>query len=585
MGIVKAFSGAISGTFADQWKEIITADAFSEHTLVAPGILKKKNKGRGSDDKGSDGIISNGSKIFVPENCAAFIFSQSGIEEIIQEPGGYVYKKGQSSVLNGDGVRRSIFGQIWDRVGYGGISSEEKRVAFVNMREIRNIKFETKGPQAYNDVFYDTDLEILAHGTFSIKIDNAELFIRKYVPANVFNYTVDNDVVRSQLLSEFMQSFIVALNTLSGTYRVSQLPAQANKISSAILIDNQNAGTWSERFGFSIVKVSIESIKYTDDSRDLIKKYTENKLKLKAYEGISQEASDIAAQQKIAEGIQSYGLGNAGGMLFGMNLAQTLSYRPTHREDTRDLHDTKDDGDDVIKTIRKYKQLFDEGLITNKEFTTLKSKLLKTEFDSVEGTASQNSLTTASRLENNQTMPFGKAKTESERHIQESPQSEYKVGIYVIFGGERWYVLANSSSKYLLVKESPLSARPYHTEGNPITWEYSSLRKWLNNEYYNTISEQGKKHILRIPLRPEKNKEWTADAGNPTDDMVFCLGYREYKKYTVPKTNAMWWLRSPGSVNTEAAVVDASGEIKSCGIQRGDIMVRPAIWVDFNGSN
>lgn len=31
MSIIKAFSGAISGTIADQWKDLITAAPFDEH--------------------------------------------------------------------------------------------------------------------------------------------------------------------------------------------------------------------------------------------------------------------------------------------------------------------------------------------------------------------------------------------------------------------------------------------------------------------------------------------------------------------------------------------------------------------------
>ena len=34
MGIIKAFSGAIRGTFADQWKEIITAGSFGARTIL-----------------------------------------------------------------------------------------------------------------------------------------------------------------------------------------------------------------------------------------------------------------------------------------------------------------------------------------------------------------------------------------------------------------------------------------------------------------------------------------------------------------------------------------------------------------------
>ena len=169
MGIIRAFTGALSGTFADQWKDIITASHFDEHTVVAPGTLQQTNNGRGSNTSGSNGIISNGSKIFVPENTVAFIFSQSGIEDVITTPGGYEYQNGEKSIFNGDSIGASIFNQVKDRVGYGGQTSEQKQIAFVNLREIRDIKFGTRGPLVYNDLYYGTDLEILAYGTFSIK--------------------------------------------------------------------------------------------------------------------------------------------------------------------------------------------------------------------------------------------------------------------------------------------------------------------------------------------------------------------------------------------------------------------------------
>jgi membrane protease subunit (stomatin/prohibitin family) len=111
MGIIKAFTGAIGGTFADQWKDIITAGHFDELTVVSPGIFQQSNNGRGSNSQGSNGVISNGSKIFVPENTAAFIFSQSGIEDIITESGGYEYQNGQESIFNGASVKNSIFKQ------------------------------------------------------------------------------------------------------------------------------------------------------------------------------------------------------------------------------------------------------------------------------------------------------------------------------------------------------------------------------------------------------------------------------------------------------------------------------------------
>ena len=119
MAIFKAFSGSISGAFADLWKDIITAGPFHERTVVSPGIIKHSNNERGANENGSEGIITNGSHIYVPENTAAFIFSESGIENVISEPGGYEYRNGEESVLAGDGIG-SLFKQIGDRFTFGG---------------------------------------------------------------------------------------------------------------------------------------------------------------------------------------------------------------------------------------------------------------------------------------------------------------------------------------------------------------------------------------------------------------------------------------------------------------------------------
>ena len=374
MGIIKAFTGAIGGTFADQWKDIITAGVFDEHTVVAPGILKSTNNGRGTNNNGSDGIISNGSKIYVPENTAAFIFSQSGIEEIITEAGGYEYQNGQKSIFNKDGINQSVVNQVKDRIGFGGISSEYKQIAFVNLREIRNIYYGTHGPQVYNDLYYGVDLEIYSYGSFSIKIVDAETFIKNFVPANVNYYSFDDKNVRAQLLSEFLQSFSVALNSLSSTYRVSQLPSQSNAISEKIANDSYNAGTWEERFGFKIVKVAIENIEFSEKSRELVNKFSENKMNMRAYEDVSQKASNILAQQKIAEGVQNNGFGDMGGMLLGMNMAQGVAQNVGQNAETKPTNTMS--YDEQIANVKKLKELLDEGIITQEEFDAKKKEIM-----------------------------------------------------------------------------------------------------------------------------------------------------------------------------------------------------------------
>ena len=282
MGVLQAFTDAVASTFADQWKEIVTAGGFDEHTLVAPGVLKTRDNGRGVNKPGSEGVISNGSMIFVPENTAAFIFNQSAIENIILTSGGYKYMDGDESVFNHDGLISPITKQIKKRLGFGGITPDQKQIAFVNLREIRNIKFGTAGPQIYHDPAYGIDLEVHAWGSFSIKITDAERFIRNFVPPHVNYYTIDDPQVRHQIVSDFLQSFSVALNSMSATYRVAQLPSLENEITARIANDDANAGSWKERFGFELVKATINGIELSDDSKEIVKSYPKRNKRLSA---------------------------------------------------------------------------------------------------------------------------------------------------------------------------------------------------------------------------------------------------------------------------------------------------------------
>ena len=389
MGILQAIGGAVGGTFGDQWKDIITAGHFDEHTALIPGEQRNTDNGRGSNGHGSEGVITNGSKIYVPENTAAFIFSQSGIENIISQPGGYEYHDGQDSVFNGDGIGNSIFKQIGERIGYGGITSDYKQIAFVNLREIRDIKFGTRGPLMYNDLFYGTDLEIFAYGSFSIRIGDPVRFIRNFVPANVTYYSFDDQRARSQILAEFLQSFTVALNALSTQYRISQLPAQANDIAIKVANDGQNAGTWPARFGFNIVKIGIENIEFSPDSRALVQKYSANKMDLKAYEDVSQHASNVAAQQKIAHGVEADGFGDAGAMMFGAAFTQgvnpvtgaqtnaAVAQQPmAAQQPASTVAVPSMSVGEQLDAVKKLKELLDAGILTKDEFDSKKKQIL-----------------------------------------------------------------------------------------------------------------------------------------------------------------------------------------------------------------
>ena len=95
MGLIKAISGAIGGTLADQWKEFFYCDALDEETLVVKG--QKRITGRSSNTKGNDNIISNGSGIAVADGQCMIIVEQGKVVEFCAEPGEFTKR----AFLNG----------------------------------------------------------------------------------------------------------------------------------------------------------------------------------------------------------------------------------------------------------------------------------------------------------------------------------------------------------------------------------------------------------------------------------------------------------------------------------------------------
>lgn len=60
MGLIKAAVGAAGGVMADQWKEFFYCESMPKEVLVTKGV--KRTSGRSSNTRGSDNIITSGSR-------------------------------------------------------------------------------------------------------------------------------------------------------------------------------------------------------------------------------------------------------------------------------------------------------------------------------------------------------------------------------------------------------------------------------------------------------------------------------------------------------------------------------------------
>ncbi len=178
MGLVSAAVGAVGGTLRDQWRDFFVAPTFDEQTIVAPGILQESNRGRGSNRSSSANVITDGSRVVVPENTAVIITDGGGIASLSTLPGYFVFRNdGQPSIFNGSGLRESLIRQSWKRFKFGGQPSKQQLIYYINLREIRNLRFGTPGPLPYKDFSLVPEgsgqapvLRLRARGQYSVRV-------------------------------------------------------------------------------------------------------------------------------------------------------------------------------------------------------------------------------------------------------------------------------------------------------------------------------------------------------------------------------------------------------------------------------
>jgi len=175
------------------------------------------------------------------------------------------------------------------------------------------------------------------------------------------------------------------------------------------------------------------------------------------------------------------------------------------------------------------------------------------------------------------------------------------------FGGIEWLVLEEGEGKVLLLSEYVLFDKSYHTEWVPITWEESSLRSYLNNEFFNSFSPEERERIAETRVANGDalafrkywsdygSTSWLVPGGNDTDDRIFLLSTDEQKKYFAtdssrvakrlkdddyyPGEDWMWWLRTPGTDNYHAkAIVPTGADHIGYSVTRS-FGIRPALWL------
>ncbi len=265
MGIIKAFFGAMSGNLADQWQEVLEADNMSDTTVFTKGV-KVRNDKRSSNKRGTEDVISNGSIIHVYPGQFMILVDGGKVVDFTAEEGYYKVDNSAAPSLFAGQFGASLK-DFFSRIKFGGTPSYAQKVYFINLQEIKGIKFGTRTPVNYFDNFYNAELFLRAHGTYSIKITNPLKFYEEVIPKNVDR--VDINTINEQYLSEFLEALTASMNKMSADgIRISFVASKSRELSQ--YMSTELDASWNEMRGFEVQAVGIASVSYDEESKELI---------------------------------------------------------------------------------------------------------------------------------------------------------------------------------------------------------------------------------------------------------------------------------------------------------------------------
>ena len=183
-----------------------------------------------------------------------------------------------------------------------------------------------------------------------------------------------------------------------------------------------------------------------------------------------------------------------------------------------------------------------------------------------------------------------------------------------------WVVLSKNKKGLLLISKYILDNRPFHDIDEGTVWEKSTLRAWLNKDFYKTAFNDTEKGMIQKQSISNEYNDSKTLGGKKTKDNVFLLtvndtnntgyGFNETEyydstvrasatKYALAKglasysssdnenygtldgePSSSWWLRDPGLTGLRGTVIDYQGEIQTIiPYTSTEFGVRPVIFI------
>lgn len=411
MGFIQAFKGAIGGMFADQWQDFLTVPGGIPQTAALfPAVMQGTNAGRGSNTRGSENVITNGSKILVPQGYGLITVVDGRATGLITEAGGYEFNDQSpdaQSVFAGDGTLASTVGMSWERFKFGGRPSSQQLAFYVSLKEIPGNRFGTQSEIYWDDAYLNSQVGAVCRGTYTMRIIDPLLFVHNFVPATfisanapVFDFSDMDNAAGEQLFQEVVGSLAAAFSRYTNDpdkgNRISRIQGDSVGFAQSLSAAVEENYRWSTDRGLAIVKTAIVSIEYDQHTRELLKD-------VQKADALSGARSQSFLNQSVARGVENAGEsgGGAGLAMFGAGMGATGGLvnptqpwappgqqpqqgQPQHQAQPQQAQPQQGQPqqqaapaqEDPVAKLAQYKEMLDQGLISQEDYDAAKKNAL-----------------------------------------------------------------------------------------------------------------------------------------------------------------------------------------------------------------
>ena len=315
MGLIKALTNSAGSVVGDQFKEFVTCPTVDNNVLMVRGVV---SHGEGNSNP-TEGVITNGSKITIPQGWAMMLVDNGKVVEFTSEPGEFIYDSGTEPTIFYGGLGKGLIDSIktlGSRITYGGQAARDQRVYYVNLLNITGNKFGSVNPETILDPTYGS-VEITFFGEYSFKVTDPVVLVGNMLGANSKDVVTVDDII-SQLKLQFTSNVSTCISNLMVQNNLSFNVVQGHKNEVVSQMNDLLDASWKQQYGIEVQDVAL-TINASEETTAMIREYSKTKAMGELY---SQNTAGLMAAAS-AEALKTAAGNENGAMLgfAGLNMA------------------------------------------------------------------------------------------------------------------------------------------------------------------------------------------------------------------------------------------------------------------------